>query len=63
MMNKAVFRSIPRSRGASAGKEVFPHLPDSPSLGFPWNRYFIDIRTPEDFKMANTELPERVTSC
>jgi len=63
IMNKAVFRHMPRRQKVSLEKEVFPRLIGRPFYGFPWEGYFIDIGVPEDYLKARAELPERFAAC
>jgi D-glycero-alpha-D-manno-heptose 1-phosphate guanylyltransferase len=63
IMNKAVFRHMPRRQEVSLEKEVFPRLIGRHFYGFPWEGYFIDIGVPEDYRKARAELPERFASC
>jgi D-glycero-alpha-D-manno-heptose 1-phosphate guanylyltransferase len=63
IMNKAVFRHMPRRQEVSLEKDFFPRLIGRPFYGFPWEGYFIDIGVPEDYRKAQAELPERFTLC
>ena len=63
IMNKAIFRHMPRRQELSLEKEVFPRLIGGPFYGFPSKGYFIDIGVPEDYQRAQSELTERFTSC
>jgi D-glycero-alpha-D-manno-heptose 1-phosphate guanylyltransferase len=63
IMNKAVFRHMPKRQVVSLEKEVFPRLIGRRFYGFPWKGYFIDIGIPEDYRRARAELPERFTPC
>jgi D-glycero-alpha-D-manno-heptose 1-phosphate guanylyltransferase len=63
IMNKAVFRHMPRRQEISLEKEVFPRLIGGPFYGFPAKAYFIDIGVPEDYRKAQAELTERFISC
>ncbi|MCL5671399.1 MAG: sugar phosphate nucleotidyltransferase [Acidobacteria bacterium] len=63
IMNKSVFRCMPRRQEVSLEKEVFPRLIGRRFYGFPWEGYFIDIGIPEDYRKARAELPERFSSC
>lgn len=63
IMNKEIFRHIPRRQEVSLEKEVFPRLIGRPFYGFPWRGYFIDIGIPEDYQKAKAELPGRFPAC
>lgn len=63
LMNKSVFRHMPRRQEISLEKEVFPRLIGGPFYGFPSKGYFIDIGVPEDYRRAQAELMGRFTSC
>ncbi len=63
IMNKTIFRHMPRRQKVSLEKEVFPQMIGRPFYGFPWEGYFIDIGVPGDYQKAQAELPERFASC
>jgi D-glycero-alpha-D-manno-heptose 1-phosphate guanylyltransferase len=63
IVNKAVFRHMPRRQEVSLEKEVFPRLIGHGFYGFPWEGYFIDIGIPEDYRKARAELPEKFAAC
>lgn len=63
VMNKNVFRHIPKYQEVSLEKEVFPLLIGDRFYGFPWDGYFIDIGVPEDYRRAQAELQGRFATC
>jgi D-glycero-alpha-D-manno-heptose 1-phosphate guanylyltransferase len=60
LIEKKVLKSIPSHRQVSLEKEVFPRLLLKRVLfGFATDGYFLDIGVPNDFRRAQSELPER----
>lgn len=60
VFEKQLLRSIPSRKQVSLEKEVFRLLLRKMySLGFATDCYFLDIGVPDDFRRAQSELPER----
>jgi NDP-sugar pyrophosphorylase family protein len=60
LFEKRLLRSIPPRRHVSLEKEVFPRLLLKKRLfGFVTDGFFLDIGVPDDFRRAQSELPER----
>ncbi len=59
VMNRAIFDEIPFRQPASLENDVFPGLVGKRFYGLASSDYFIDIGIPEDFRKAQTELPQR----
>ena len=59
IFDKEVFNCIPDGRVCSLEQEVLPLLIGNGLNGFSVNGYFIDIGIPEDYAMAQHELPAR----
>jgi D-glycero-alpha-D-manno-heptose 1-phosphate guanylyltransferase len=60
LFEKKLLRSIPSRKQVSLEKEVFPRLLRKKGLfGFATDGYFLDIGVPDDFRRAQSELPER----
>jgi NDP-sugar pyrophosphorylase family protein len=58
VFNKLVLDLVPEMTAVSLEHEVFPRLLLRGVKGFVTEGYFIDIGLPDDFKRAQTELPE-----
>lgn len=59
VFKKSVLSVVPEFRAVSLEREIFPQLLTKGVKGFISDGYFIDIGLPDDFKRAQTELPER----
>jgi len=59
VFQRPVLSMVPESQAVSLEREVFPQLLAKGVKGFVSDGYFIDIGLPDDFKKAQTELPER----
>lgn len=59
VFRKSVLDIMPEFKAASLEREIFPQLLSKGVKGFVSDGYFIDIGIPDDFKRAQTELPER----
>ena len=59
VLKRSVLNIVPEFKAASLEREVFPQLLSKGVKGFVSDGYFIDIGIPDDFKRAQTELPER----
>jgi D-glycero-alpha-D-manno-heptose 1-phosphate guanylyltransferase len=59
IFKKAVLNIVPELKAVSLEREIFPELLAKGVKGFVTDGYFIDIGLPDDFKRAQTELPER----
>jgi len=59
VFKKSVLNMVPELKTVSLEREVFPQLLVKGVKGFIADGYFIDIGLPDDFKRAQTELPER----
>lgn len=55
---KSVLDIVPESGVVSLEREIFPQLLAKGIKGFISDGYFIDIGIPDDFRRAQTELPE-----
>lgn len=63
LFENKLFSIIPIGRPVSLEKEVFPRLLLKKRLfGFVTGGYFLDIGVPDDFRRAQSELPERFRS-
>lgn len=58
VFNKMILNLIPEMTAVSLEREVFPQLVAKGVKGFTTDGYFIDIGLPDDFKRAQTELPQ-----
>lgn len=59
VFKKSVLNIVPELRAVSLEREIFPQLLAKGVKGFISDGYFIDIGLPDDFRRAQTELPER----
>ena len=60
LFEKKLLRSIPPRRQVSLEKEVLPRLLLKKRLfGFVADGFFLDIGVPDEFRRAQSELPER----
>jgi len=60
VFRRSVLDLIPEHKAASLEREIFPQLLVKGMKGFVSNGYFIDIGLPDDFKRAQSELPQCV---
>lgn len=58
VFSRSVLGQVPYMTAVSLEKDVFPHLLRRGVKGVVSDGYFIDIGLPDDFKRAQTELPE-----